>query len=117
MITITNLGPRVFTVSGVSWRMGGLTKSHFLLLPPADARSSKIPTELTDGKQASYYIQLDNFRKQTIPTLLKGAPKHFRSIWARFTKIIVHTTTGQSFVFKIHEHLRHEILEKRKSVT
>ncbi len=113
LVTVINIGTRVFTVSGVSWRMGIFKKKYFMQLPVQDVYSSSIPVELTDGKQARVCIPLRDFRANTRSTLMNDAPIHFRSFWTRFARIIVHSTTGENFTFRIHKSVRVEMLSRR----
>lgn len=116
-ITVTNIGTRVFTLRGVSWRLGIFKRQTYFLIPPPDAISSRIPAKLTDGEQASFHFPIAHFRDIDRKTLLKNAPTHFRRIWLLFTRLLVHTTTGQTFAFKVHRSIRQELLGTRRSVT
>jgi hypothetical protein len=116
-ITVTNIGTRVFTLGGVSWRLGLFKRQNYFLIPPPNQYSSRIPVKLSDGEQASFHFPIAHFRDRDRPTLLTNAPKRFRRFWLLFTRLLVHTTTGQTFAFRVHKSIRQELLGVRRSVT
>ncbi len=114
-IIVTNVGTRVFTISSISWRMGIFKKQNFLMIPALNVYSSTIPVKLNDGEQASFYFPVEDFRRTSITNLLERAPKKFRRLWIWFTRIQVHSTTGDSFTFHIRKSIRQEFRGTRKS--
>jgi len=113
ILTVTNVGTRGFTLKGLSWRMGIVKRKYYFLVPPPNTYSSRIPTKLADGDQAAFYFPIENFRKNDRPLLLTSSPKFFKPIWLLFSCLVVHTTTGQSFTFKMNKSIRQELLDNR----
>lgn len=111
-IAVTNIGMRSFVFTGVSWRLGIFKKRNYEFLPPRNEYSNELPIKLQDGEQAKLFIPLEAFRANTIPSITAGQPRFLRPLWLWFMKVIVYTTTGETFGFRVGKDIRREILGK-----
>ncbi len=64
--TVTNIGTRAFVLTGISWRSGIFKKNHYLVIPPQNELSTRLPVKLADGDQAAVYIPLLEFRHNSL---------------------------------------------------
>lgn len=116
VLTVTNIGTRSFTMTGMSWRTGIFKRHYFFIVPPQNEYTSRFPVRLIDGEQASIYIPIEAFRTTSLQIILGGRPRFLFQFWVRFMRLVIHTTAGVSVNFKIQKTLRNEILGRSPSV-
>lgn len=109
-ITTTNIGTRSFTLSNISLCIGIFKKRSFWMKPVENEYSSPLPTKLSDGEHANFFIPVESFLSKDAPEILRGRPSGFSSLWIRSLRMVVHTSTGDSFKFRVDKTLREEIL-------
>ena len=107
-ISVTNLGTRQFTLTGIYWVSFFLKRKHYLQFIDANALSSKLPIQLKDGEQATYLIPLKEWVKNAQPELVLG-PRFLAFLWSRLIFLQVSTTHGKRYTFRIKKGL-HQLI-------
>jgi hypothetical protein len=110
--SVTNIGTRTFTLSGISLQTGIFKKKYYWIPPPINSYSSKMPIKLADGDQASYYLPMKDFNEHSRKYFV-WHPWIRSIIQSQFIYIRVTVTTGQSFAYRINKTLRDELRGKK----
>lgn len=114
-IEVVNLGRRQATLINLGWEFGWpWAKRH--AVQSLDPRTplgqlSKIPTTLSDGQSANYFMPLNDWLA-TNSHLLLDVGLLWRWLWCRLMKACVYTSTGDIFRCHIEGSLRSALLHK-----
>ncbi|PTR33027.1 hypothetical protein C8J98_104238 [Luteibacter sp. OK325] len=95
-ISVTNLGERTVTITGVGWRVGKGAGARNAVQNFSAHMSDSLPIELPHGKQAGYRISMQE---------ATDWPAYFRTEFIRDAKLstlraVVSTSVGQEFEIK-----------------
>lgn len=99
-------------MSGIKWQIAGFPKRHFVMIPPVNPMSSKLPTCVDQGGEARFFFTEAEF---------KGGIEEFikvlrRSRWPKLAlrqfKVGVYTNTGDEYLTPIDPSVREVLLER-----
>jgi hypothetical protein len=116
-LKVTNQGFRDGMIQGIAWRPTGIRRKAFVVIPPVDPFSTKLPSKLSYGEFAQFLFPISRFDTDAIDLLKWINRWWFPSVAARSLKFGVYTTTGQEFYVRLDRSLREWILERAKSVS
>jgi hypothetical protein len=105
IITVTNVGRRVFTVTGLFWK-NRLMPGGVFQKPGERPLSAQVPARLQDGEQADFTVNLEALAANGPAEIRTQIPRP-RQITVRFLRVVVRTTTGEF----VHAPLRKELRE------
>ena len=113
-VEVSNVGRRAATVTQIYWKTGIFRKKKYVWLVPSNPQSANIPVKLNDGDQATFRDLLTRFKDSH-----KNIAKEDLSGWAsglkaRFLRVGVGTSTGDTFESRVHKSLRTRFLEMAK---
>jgi len=117
VVSVTNIGRRSTTVSGLYWRFGIFKKQTFIREAPQHAMSCKFPVKLGDGDEALFFYTLDEFDstlKEIANGYLNGVCSGAR---VRSFKVGISTTSKQNFEVPFERSLRKHLLAITKKNT
>ena len=104
-IKAVNNGFRDATVAGLAWRIRWPKARLFIVLPPDNRISTKLPAKLTYGDDASFLFPVTEF-----PTLAKSMLQELRTRHLPFTlrrcRVGVYTSTGETFWVPLDKRMR-----------
>jgi hypothetical protein len=110
IITVTNIGRRVVTVTGLIWK-SRLIRSRVVFQMPGEAPlSAQIPARLQDGDQVSFSVPLEVLASAKQSALFKGLIPRPRWLTVRFLRMLVHTSTGEFVSAPLDKELRNWFL-------
>ena len=108
IITVTNIGRRVVTVTGLIWK-SRLIRVVFQMLGEAPL-SAQIPARLQDGDQVSFSVPLEVLASAKQSALFKGLIPRPRWLTVRFLRMLVRTSTGEFVSAPLDKELRNWFL-------
>ena len=110
IITVTNIGRRVVTVTGLIWK-SRLIRSRVVFQMPGEAPlSAQIPARLQDGDQVSFSVPLEVLASAKQSALFKGLIPRPRWLTVRFLRMLVRTSTGEFVSAPLDKELRNWFL-------
>jgi hypothetical protein len=113
ILSFTNVGPRPVTITNHCWFLP-FSKGVIFLMPHMDSvlgkLCSKLPLELTDGKEGHAFYSHDFFSKLEEPEKVLFHKNHFIA-WIRihFFKVRIATTIGKRLKVKIKPAVRRQL--------
>jgi hypothetical protein len=111
-IQIVNVGQQPTTITSVGWTIGFFRKSHFVQRVDGDPMSDQIPKELATGKQAKFFVPLDQ-EPNWIERFAANLDARFPAISVRTLRIWVSTTVGKTVFSKPERSLQKMLVEAR----
>lgn len=119
-IRVVNPGFREVTVSGIMWKQLGWrrqNKQTYVVFPPADPYSTRLPAKLEYGDQAHFFFPVDTFPKlgkHLLATLTESSASSFR---LRMLRVGVYASTGEEFMTSLEPSVRKWLVNQAKSVS
>jgi hypothetical protein len=116
-IRVVNSGFREVTVSGVMWKQLGWRKQTYVVFPPDDAYSTKLPAKLQYGEQAHFFFQTSEFPRLARALLETLGDSTASSLKLRMLRVGVYASTGEEFLSSLDEHLRKWLVQEAKATS
>ncbi len=113
-VEVSNVGRRAATVTHIYWKTGIFRKKNYVWLVPQNPYSANIPVKLNDGDQATFMdlmTKFESFNEKIAKEDLSGWASELK---ARFVRVGVGTSTGDTFESRVDKSLRTHILEMAK---
>ena len=115
VFSVTNLGERPITISGVSWKLPNLVKrTRALQQFPGGTWGQQPPIELQHGKKADFVIPLDDPDDWT-PYFCGTYLKNLRDWQVKMLRAVASTTVGQTVSARPGKDIFERIFEVRRS--
>ena len=120
ILSFTNIGPRPVTITNHCWILP-FPKSFVFLMPQIDSAlgklCSKLPLELTDGKEGHAFYSYDFFSKLNQPEKV-FFHKNCLIAWIRiyFFKLRITTSVGKRLNVKIKRAVRRRLWQTYKTL-
>lgn len=105
-ITVTNVGRRGATITGLFWKVGIFRRATFDQVLPANQHSGQAPVKLSDGDEASFRIEITKFEQDVSAIFKNLAAGWFPTVQARSIKVGVYTSAGGPFLTTIERRLQ-----------
>ena len=116
-IRVVNRGFREVVISGIMWKQSGWRKQVYVVFPPADAYSTKLPAKLQHGEQAHFFFPTETFPRlgsALLKTLNDSTPS---SLKLRMLRVGVYASTGEEFLSRLDENIRIWLVRQAKTVS
>jgi hypothetical protein len=111
MITVTNIGRRAVTVTGLLWKNRLIRRRAVFQIPGETPLSAQIPKRLQDGEQASFSVLLGAWvPDHGLAAPIKALIPRPRWLPVRFLRMLVQTSTGEVVSAPIDKELRQWLL-------
>ncbi len=115
-VRAVNHGGRDVIINGVGWRLVGLARRNWLVLPSGNPYSAKTPAKLAFGEEASFLYPTDTYTKDAEPLLRRIYDSWFPRLTVRLLRVGVFSSTGQQFFVPGDKHIRQFLLKQASAV-
>ncbi len=115
-IRAVNHGFREVVIQGIMWQLRGLKSQAYVVIPPVDPYSTKLPVRLQCGEQAQFMFSTTSFRNDAESLLLKLKDSRSVSSATRRLRVGVYSSTGQEFLARLDKRLRRWLVDQAKGV-
>ena len=112
-VEVSNVGQRTATVTHIYWKTGIFRKKNYVWLIPPDSPSN-VPVKLNDGEQATFMDLLTKFESFNEKIAKEDLSGWASGLKARFVRVCVGISTGDTFESRLDKSLRTHILEMAK---
>ena len=115
-IRVVNRGSLEVVVSGIMWKQRGLRRQSYVVFPPDDPYSTKVPAKLQYGDQALFFFPTKTFPRsasELLKTLGAAGPS---SLKLRLLSLGVYASTGEEFLSPLDGHIRKWLVEQAETV-
>jgi hypothetical protein len=111
IVTVTNIGRRVVTVTGLLWKNRLIPRRYVFQMPGEPPLSAKYPSRLQDGEEASFSVRLDAWvsANESADPIKRLMPRP-RWLTVRFLRMLVRTSTGELVSAPLEKELREWLL-------
>jgi hypothetical protein len=100
-VHLANAGLRDATVVGIGWRIGLWKKNYFAQTLPLNALSATLPKKLTPTDSATFLFPWERYALISRDMRLAFGKRDWaRSLRARFTRVTVHLSTGETMLLR-----------------
>jgi len=116
-IRVVNRGFGEVVVSGIMWKQRGMRTQSYVVFPPDDAYSTKVPAKLQYGDQAYFFFPTATFSRlarELLKTLGSAGPS---SLTLRLLSAGVYASTGEEFLSPLDGHIRKWLVEQAKAIS
>ena len=104
---------REAVVKGIQWWVAW-SKQQWIVLPPADAYSTKIPARLDFGEEALFLFPTATFNRDGQRLLEHLNESKVPQLTVRRLRAGIYTSTGQTFRVPLDAHMRRFMLERAR---
>ena len=116
-IRVVNRGFREVVVSGIMWKQRGLRRRSYVVFPPDDPYSTKVPAKLQYGDQVHFFFPTKTFSRSASELLKTFGAAGPSSLKLRLLSAGVYASTGEEFLSPLDGRIRKWLVEQAETVS
>ncbi len=103
-------------IQGIMWQQRWLAPQLWIVLPPDDHYSTRLPVKIAFGESAQFFFPTATFNRLAKSLLERLKASRFPALSVRLLRAGVFAGTGQEFVVPLDMRLRKFLLERATQV-